>query len=257
VTDIHPSAVVAAGADLADDVSVGPYCTIGSQVRIGAGTRLVSHVVVEGETAIGEHCTIFPFASVGTQSQDLKYAGGRTRVEIGNRTTLREYVTVNSATQDGEITRVGSGCHIMAYAHIAHECVVGDGVIIANCGTLGGHVVLEDRAIIGGLTGVHQFVRVGAMSITGGCSKVVQDIPPYLMADGHPAAVRGVNKVGLERNQVPDGTIRALRQAYRMLYREGRKIDEAVARIRTELPTTPELTALVNFVMQSERGIAR
>lgn len=254
---IHPTAIVEAGAELADDVEVGPYSVIGAQVKVGAGTRIMAHVVLAGATTIGEGCTIFPFASVGHQTQDLKYKGGTPRVEIGHRTTLREFVTVNAATQDGDVTRVGSDCHIMAYAHIAHDCVVGDGVIMANCATLAGHVVVESRATIGGLTGVHQFVRIGQMSFIGGCSKVVQDIPPFMLADGNPLQIHGLNVVGLKRRGVSDQAQEALKQAFKLLYRENLTTRAALERIEKEIEPLPEVKALVEFVRASTRGITR
>ncbi len=254
---IHPSAVVAAGAEIGDDVEIGPYCVIGSHVKLGAGTRLHSHVVVDGSTTIGAGCTLFPFASIGTLTQDLKYKGGAPRVEIGDGTTLREYVTVNAATYDGDATRVGSRCHIMAYAHIAHDCIVGDEVIIANCGTLAGHVIIEDQAILGGLSGIHQFVRIGRMSIIGGCSKVTQDVPPFMMADGHPLEVRGINRVALERRQVERSVQSAIKECYRFLYRKSLTTSQALEQIRAEISSSPEVDQLVAFIEASERGIAR
>jgi UDP-N-acetylglucosamine acyltransferase len=252
---IHPTAVVAPGARLGEDVEIGPGCVVGEHVALGAGTRLLAHVVVDGHTTLGAGCTVHPFASLGGQTQDLKFRGGAPRVEIGDRTTLREYVTVNAATADGDVTRVGSGCLLMASAHVAHDCVVGDEVIIANCGTLAGHVVIEDRAILGGLSGVHQFVRIGTMAIVGGCSKVTQDVPPYMMADGHPLAVAAINAVGLKRRGVPPETQRRLKEAHRLLYREGLGTREALERIAAEIPACPEIAHLVAFVRASERGI--
>lgn len=257
MAQIHPTAIVAPGADLAKDVEVGPYAVVGEQVRIGSGTRIMAHAVIAGATTIGARCTIFPFASVGQQTQDLKFKGGTPRVEIGDDTTLREFVTVNAATADGDVTRVGSGCHIMAYAHIAHDCIVGNGVIMANCATLAGHVVVEDLATIGGLTGVHQFVRIGRMSFIGGCSKVVQDVPPFMLADGNPLRIHGLNVVGLKRRGVSEKALGALKNAYRFLYRENLTIQEALVRIEREIELVPEIVALVEFVRASTRGITR
>lgn len=254
---IHPTAVIDPGAELGEGVEVGPYCVIGGGVRIGDGTRLRASVHVDGWTTIGSACDVFPFASVGAQSQDLKHRGGRPGVVIGDRTTLREYVTVNAATADGDLTRIGSGCHIMAYAHIAHDCVVGDRVIIANAGTLAGHVRIEDGAIIGGLCGIHQFVRVGTLSITGGCSKIVKDVPPFMMADGNPLSVHGVNKIGLERAGLSADTIAALRKAYRVLYRLSLTAEAAVTELRSTLAGISEVETLARFVETSERGITR
>ena len=254
---IHALAVVDPAARLAEDVVVGPFCVVGPDVEIGAGTVLKSHVNVEGRTTIGTGCTIWPFASVGTQTQDLKFAGGSPGVRIGDGTTLREYVTVNAATADGVDTVVGQKCHIMAYAHVAHDCIVGDEVIMANAATLAGHVTVENQAIIGGLTGVHQFVRVGRLSITGGCAKVVQDVPPFMMADGNPLAIRGINKIGLERRGVPPETVRALKEVYRMIYRRKLGVKDAVQEMKASLPEVPELSHLESFLLTSERGISR
>ncbi len=254
---IHPSAVVASGAELGADVVVGPYCVLGPRVRLGAGTRLQSHVVIEGHTTLGAECEVYPFASLGQRTQDLKYQGGTPRAEIGDRTVIREYVTVNTATADGDVTRVGSGCLLMAYAHVAHDCQVGDGVIIANCGTLAGHVTLEDESILGGLSAVHQFVRIGARSMIGGCSKITQDVPPYMLADGHPAVVRGLNRVGLSRRGVPAETQRGLKEAYRLLFRRGLPVREACTEIAARVEATPERDVLLRFIEESKRGICR
>lgn len=255
--NIDSRSIVDPAATLAEDVVIGPFCTVGQNVTLGAGTVLKSHVVVDGYTEVGEGCTFWPFVSVGTQTQDLKYKGGAPGVRIGSGTTLREYVTVNAATFDGDLTIVGDRCQIMAYAHVAHDCIVGNEVIMANAATLAGHVIVEDMAIIGGLTGVHQFVRVGQMSITGGCSKVVQDIPPFMTADGNPLAIRGINKIGLERHGVSKEVVRSLRDAYRLLYRQKLGAKDMVEESRSTLPSSPELTALEEFVLSSERGITR
>lgn len=254
---IHELAVVDPAARLAEDVVVGPFCVVGPEVELGAGTVLKSHVNVAGRTVLGAGCTVWPFASIGTQTQDLKFAGGSPGVRIGEGTTLREYVTVNAATADGVDTVVGRRCHIMAYSHVAHDCVVGDEVIMANAATLAGHVVVEDQAIIGGLVGVHQFVRIGRLSITGGCAKIVQDVPPFMTADGNPLAVRGINKIGLERRGIAAETVRAVKEAYRILYRRKLGVKDAVAEMRASLPDVPELTHLEEFLLASERGITR
>lgn len=254
---IHPTAIVDPGARVGRDVEIGPYCTVGAEVTLGDGVRLIASVHLDGYTELGEGCTVFPFASIGTQTQDLKHRGGRPGVRIGNRTTLREYVTVNAATADGDVTVVGDDCHIMAYAHIAHDCRVGNRVIIANAGTLAGHVTLEDQVIVGGLCGIHQFVRIGRLSITGGCSKVVKDVPPFMMADGNPLEVHALNKVGLERAGVAEAARDALKQAFKLLYRSGRTARDAAADMRTSWPETPEVIELAAFVESSDRGITR
>jgi UDP-N-acetylglucosamine acyltransferase len=256
MSTIHPTAVVAAGAELGADIEIGPYCVIGPNVKIGAGTRLMSHVVVEGWTTIGQGCRLFPFACVGTQTQDLKYKGGKTFVVIGDRTTLREYVTVNACTNEGDTTSVGSDCSILAYCHVAHACKVGNGVIMSNCATLAGDVHVEDMAIIGGLTGVHQFVRIGSMAMIGGCSAVRKDVPPYMLVAGNPTEVHGPNLVGLQRRGVPEETRHKLKEAYRLLYRKQLNVRDALETIRREVESCPEIEHLIDFVSKSERGIA-
>lgn len=255
--NIHPTAVVDSEAELASDCEIGPYCVIGPHVAIGAGTRLHSHVVVDGHTRIGCHNEIFPFASIGKQTQDLKWRGGATRVGIGDHNTIREYVTINSATAEGDATVIGSHNHILATCHIAHDCRLGNEIIISNGTLLAGHIVVEDHAVISGLVAVHQFSRIGTMSMIGGCSKVPQDVPPYMLVDGNPAETRTINKIGLERNGVSAEAQAALRQAYKLLFREGLTIPNALARIEQELPPLPELAHLVEFVRTSKRGISK
>jgi len=257
MTSIHPTAVLSEGATLADGVEVGPYCVIGPNVTIGEATKLMAHVVLDGVTTVGRSCHLFPFSCVGTESQDLKFSGARTSVEIGDETTLREYVTVNSGTNEGEVTKVGKGCHIMAYSHIAHACSVGNGVIMANCATLAGDVVIEDQAIIGGLSGVHQFSHIGRLCMVGGCTKVVKDCPPFMIVDGNPATVRGLNLLGLQRKNVKQQVVDQLREAYRLLYRKGLSTSQAVKAIRGELEPCAEVNHLLEFVEKSERGIVK
>ncbi len=224
---------------------------------LGARCRLHSHVVIDGHTRLGADNEIFPFVSIGLQTQDLKWKGGVTFTEIGDDNTFRESVTVNSATAEGEVTKVGSHNHILAYSHIAHNVTVGNHVIMSNVATLAGHVTVEDCAVVGGLAAVHQFCRIGKMSIVGGCSKVVQDVPPFMLADGNPAETRTVNKVGLERNGVSEEAQAALRQAFKLLFREGLTIANALVRIEQELPKLPEVQHLIHFVRTSERGISK
>src|SRR5579859_7076619 len=243
--NVHPTAVVHPRAQLGEDCEVGPYCVIGEHVVLGSRSRLHSHVVIEGHTRLGEGNEIFPFASIGLKTQDLKWKGGRTRTEIGDRNTFREYVTVNSATADGEATVIGSANHILAYSHVAHNVHLGNHVIMSNVATLAGHVVVEDYAVVGGLAAVHQFCRIGKMSIIGGCSKVVQDVPPFMLADGNPAETRTVNKVGMERNGICEQAQSALRQAFKILFREGLTIPNALARIEQDLPLLPEINHLI------------
>jgi UDP-N-acetylglucosamine acyltransferase len=257
MTSIHPTAVVHAKATVGAGCVIGPYCVIGEHVALGEGCRLHSHVVIDGYTRLGRDNEVFPFACLGLKTQDLKWKGGVTYTEIGDGNTFREHVTVHSATGDGEVTRVGSHNHILAYCHIAHNVTVGNHVIMSNVGTLAGHVIVEDYAVIGGLTAVHQFCRIGRMAITGGCSKVVQDVPPFMLADGNPAETKTINKIGLDRNEVPEATQAVLKQAYRILFREGLTVSNALARIEAELPPLPEIKHLVRFVRTSERGISK
>ena len=255
--NIHPSAVVHPNAQIGDDCDIGPYCVLGRHVVLGAGCRLHSHAVIDGHTTLGRGNEVFPFAGIGLKTQDLKWKGGRTGTEIGDDNTFREHVTVHSATGDGESTKVGSGNHILACCHIAHNVTLGNHIIMSNVATLAGHVVVEDHAVIGGLAAVHQFCRVGKMAIIGGCSKVVQDVPPFMLADGNPAETRTINKVGLDRNGVSEEVQGALKQAYKILFREGLTIPNALAKIQAELAPSPELEHLVQFVRTSERGISK
>jgi UDP-N-acetylglucosamine acyltransferase len=230
---------------------------IGKNVILGARSRLHSHVVIDGHTQLGEENEIFPFVSIGLRTQDLKWKGGITRTEIGDKNTFRESVTVHSATGDGEATIVGSHNHILAYSHIAHNVVLANHIIMSNVATLAGHVIVEDRAVIGGLAAVHQFCRIGKMAIIGGCSKVVQDVVPYMIVDGNPGETRTVNKVGMERNGVSEEAQAALRQAYKILFREGLIISNALAQIEAELGKVSEVQHLIRFVRASERGISK
>jgi len=255
MSGIHPTAVIARGAELGQGVEVGPYCVVGGEVTIGEGARLLSHVVVDGCTRIGAECRLFPFASIGTQTQDLKYRGARTVVEIGDRTTLREYVTVNSGTEEGEVVAVGADCHIMAYSHVAHGCRIGNGVIMANASNLAGHIAVEDFAVIGGMTGIHQFVRIGTLCMVGGMSRVTQDCPPYMMNVGVPCEVTGINSVGLRRRGVAAEARTALKKAYHILFRENLAMTAAVERVRAEVASGPEIERLLAFMTSSRRGV--
>lgn len=254
---IHPTAVIQPGAQIGTNCLIGPYCVIGSNVVIGDDCQLHSHVVIDGYTRLGKGNEIFPFASIGLKTQDLKWKGGITRTEIGDHNTFREYVSIHSATADGEATIVGSHNHILAYCHIAHNVEIGNHVIMSNVATLAGHVIVEDHVVIGGLGGVHQFCRVGKMAIIGGCSKVVQDVLPFMLADGNPAGTRTINKVGLDRNAISSEAQVALRQAYKLLFREGLTISNALVRIEADLPQLPEIKHLVQFARTSSRGISK
>ena len=254
---VHHTAIIHPKAQIGPQCEIGPYCVIGEHVALGDGCKLHSHVVIDGYTKLGRGNEIFPFASIGLKTQDLKWKGGVTRTEIGDGNTFREYVTIHSATGDGEVTRVGSHNYILAYCHIAHNVTLGSHVIMSNVATLGGHVTVEDHAVIGGLAAVHQFCRVGKMSMIGGCSKIVQDVPPFMIVDGNPGETRTINKVGLERHGLSEEAQNALRHAYKILFREGLTIPNALAKIEQELPKLPEMQYLVNFVRTSERGISK
>ena len=254
---IHSTAVIHPKARLGGNCEIGPYCVIGEHVTLGDGCKLHSHVVIDGHTTLGSENEIFPFASIGLKTQDLKWKGGLTRTVIGDRNTFREYVTINSATSDGEITTVGSRNHILAYCHVAHNVTVGDHIIMSNVATLAGHVTVEDYAVISDLTAIHQFCRIGKMSIIGGCSKVVQDVPPFMLADGNPAETRTINKVGMERHGVSEEAQTVMKQAYKILFREGLTVSNALAKIEAELPLLPEIKHLVQFARGSERGLSK
>jgi len=257
MAQIHETAIVADGAKIADDAVIGPYCTVSAMAEIGSGTTLISHVVVAGKTTIGNGCTISPFAVIGGQTQDLKFKGGIPGVKIGDNNTIREYVTVNAATNDGDYTVVGSNCLLMAYAHIAHCCEVGDHVIIANACQIAGHVTIEDMAIIEGAVGVVQFLRIGRMAFVGAMSKITKDLPPYMIGHGDPLEVRGFNKVGLERRGINEAGRKVIKEAYRILYRQKMPVAEALEKIETELDPTPEIQHLLAFCRASEKGIVR
>ncbi|MFO1477870.1 MAG: acyl-ACP--UDP-N-acetylglucosamine O-acyltransferase [Verrucomicrobiota bacterium] len=253
---IHPTAIVHPKAQVGPDCEIGPYCVIGEHVTLGAGCRLISHVVIDGHTTLGRNNRIYPFASVGLQTQDLKYKGGLTRLEIGDENTIRECVTIHSATSDGESTVIGSQNNILAGSHIGHNVVLGDRIIVSMA-ALAGHVIVEDAALVGGLSAVHQFCRIGTMAMIAGCAKVVQDVPPYMLVDGNPAETRAVNKIGLERNGVTEDAQSALRQAHKILFRDGLTIPNALSKIESELPPLPEVAHLVAFFRNSTRGVTR
>jgi len=254
---IHPTAIVDPAAQIDPGARIGPYCVIGPQVTIGPDTELQHHVTVMGPSKIGARNFFFAYTSIGQKTQDLKYVGEPTYLEIGDGNTFREFCTVNRGTLPGTKTIIGNDGNFLAYSHIAHDCTVGDKVIFSNNGTLAGHVEVRDHAVIGGLTAIHQFCRVGRHAITGGCSKIVQDVPPFMIADGNPAEVRGINSVGLERAGFSADTIRALKEAYRLLYRGNLNTKQAVESIRKEVPGIAEIEELCVFVETSQRGIIR
>lgn len=253
-TRIHSTAIIEAGAQLDDGVEVGAYAFIGSNVRLGSGTEVRHHATVEGYTTIGEGNLIHSYAFIGGLTQDLKYRGGKPGLVIGNNNTFREFCTVHVATADGDSTRIGSNNHFLAYTHIAHDCVIGSSNIFSNNATLAGHVNVGDHVVLGGLTAIHQFCRIGSFAMTGGLAKVVQDIPPYMMADGAPAQVRTINKVGLERNGLGEKT-GLVRTIFKTFYRMGLNHSQAIQKLR-EHPEVedPLLDGFLKFVENSERG---
>jgi UDP-N-acetylglucosamine acyltransferase len=257
MTKIHPSSVIDPSAILHPDVEVGPFCHIGPQVEMGCGTRLIGHVSIAGPTRIGEGNVFYPYCSIGQRSQDLKYTSEPTFLEIGNNNSFREFCTVNRGTLPGTKTIIGHHGNLLAYSHIAHDCTVGDHVIFSNNGTIAGHVIVEDHVIIGGLSGVHQFCRLGQHSIVGGCTKIVQDVPPYMIADGNPAEVRGINQVGLERRGFVAEDTRTLREAYRLLYRSNLNVKQACEKIAADFSGPDVIARLLAFVESSQRGIIR
>jgi len=255
---IHSSAVVSPGADVGPDVEIGPYSTVGEHVTIGADTVIGAHVIIEGHTEIGERNRIYPFSSIGTPPQDIGYRGEVTRVFIGNDNVIREYVTVHRATSKEDWkTVVGDHNYIMAYAHIAHDCVLGDHVIMSNAATLGGHITIGNHAILGGLVAVHQFVRIGAYAFVGGKSGVDRDVPPFMISAGARARLYGVNRKGLSRTGFSEKTIDGLKKAYRIIWRENRTFHEGIRRVKEEIDPFPELEVLLNFFDGSKRGILR
>ncbi len=257
MTLIHETAIIGDGAQIADGVKIGPYCTVSAEATIGSETELISHVVVAGNTTIGSNCTVSPFAVIGGQTQDLKFKGGLPGVTIGNNTVIREYVTVNAATNDGDFTTVGDDCLLMAYAHIAHCCHIGNQVIIANACQIAGHVTIEDMATIEGLVGIVQFLRVGKLAFVGAMSKITKDLPPFMIGHGDPIEVRTFNRVGLERRGVDEAGRKAIKEAYRILYRGELTTVAALDKIEAELELTAEIKHLLEFCRASEKGIVR
>jgi UDP-N-acetylglucosamine acyltransferase len=255
---IHPTAIVASDAQLGDGVEIGPYTIIGSDVIIGNNTVIGPHVVIDQFTHIGEHCHIFQFSSIGAPPQDLKFGGEKTRVVIGNFNIIREFVTIHrSTTADIGVTMMGDHNLIMAYCHVAHNCKLGNHVIMSNAATLAGHVHVEDYAIISGLTGVHQFCRVGAHCMIGGCSAAVKDIPPYTIAQGNHAKLYGLNLIGLKRRNFSEKTIKAISEAYRIIFRSKLLLEDAIKKAEAEVEPLPEVKHFLKFIKESERGICR
>ena len=255
---VHPSSIVHKSASISENVSIGPFCIIGEGVKIGPGCKLMSNVVIEGDTELGPNCVVHPFAGIGLPPQDLKYKGEKTGATLGANNVIREYVSIHRGSV-GDVGRtvIGDNNFIMAYAHIAHDNVIGNNVIITNAATLGGHVEVQDHAIIGGIVAVHQFTRIGAYSMTGGFSGIGQDIPPYTMASGPRAKLYGLKPVGLRRHGFSRETINELTKAYKILFRSKHTLKEAIKKVREDLPHSAEIETLLEFVKSSKRGICR
>ena len=255
---VHPTAIVDARAEIDGDVEIGPYCVIGAGVRIGKGCRVHSHAVITGRTTLGEGNVVFPFATIGDTPQDLKYKGEPSELLIGNRNTIREYVSLNpGTTAGGMVTRVGDQNLLMMQCHIAHDCLLGDRNVVANGATLGGHVMIEDFVIVGGLVGIHQFVRIGTGAILGAGSMVSKDVPPYCNATGDRAKLHGLNLEGLKRRGFDKTVIALLRKAYRIVFQSALRTEDALKKIREELPALPEIEKFASFIAQSGRGVCR
>ena len=256
--NIHPTAIVAPDALLEEGVEIGPYSIIGSDVVIGKNTVIGPHTVIDNFTRIGEGCRIFQFCSIGAPPQDLKFGGEKTRVIIGNFNTIREFVTIHRSTMaDIGVTILGDHNLIMAYCHVAHNCKLGSHIIMSNVATLAGHIHVEDYAIISGLSGIHQFTRIGAHSFIGGASGVARDIPPYTLANGNHAKLFGLNLIGLQRRNFPEQTIKALKEAYRIVFRSDLLLENALEKAQKEVEDLPEVRHFLAFIKNSERGVCR
>ena len=255
---VHPTAIIDPRAELGSEVEVGPYAVIGAGVKIGKGSKISAHAVLQGRTTLGHGNVVFPFASVGSIPQDLKYKGEPSELLIGDRNVIREYVSLNPGTTGGGmVTRVGDQNLLMMYCHIAHDCYVGNRNVIANGATLGGHVIIEDSVIVGGLVGIHQFVRIGTGAILGAGSMVSKDVPPYCNATGDRARLRGLNIEGLKRRGVDKSVIEAIRKAYRIAFQSKLRTEAALEKISQELPALSEIEKFVAFIAQSQRGVCR
>ncbi len=254
---IHPTAIVHPDAELHPTVTVGPYAVIGPAVSIGAETQIGTHVILDGYTTLGERNQIFAGAAIGTEPQDRKYQGALSQTIIGNDNKIREYVTINRATHEGEVTQVGDGNLLMAYSHVAHNCLIEDGVVIANGVALAGHVTIESRATIGGVLGVHQFVKIGRLAMVGGMSRIDRDVPPFMLVEGSPGRVRTLNRVGLKRagyDELDNGlTTQTLNKAFRILYRSEATLEQALGELML-LPSCEALQHLIRFLQQSKAG---
>ena len=255
-TQIHPTAIVDPSAQIGADVTVGPYAFVGAGVRLGDGTVLHHHATVEGNTTLGQGNEVFPFACVGLKTQDLKYKGGNPGTRVGDRNVFREFCTVHAATNDGDFTVIGSNNHFLAYTHIAHDCQVGNHVVMSNTATLAGHIKMGSHVVMGGLAAAHQFCHIGDRAMIGGMSRVSLDVPPFMIVEGSPAVVRAVNKVGLERAGFTPAQLERVKTIYRMFFREGLNRAQALEKLRTSgIEAEPEVAAFIAFAESSERGL--
>ena len=255
---VHPTAIISPGAIVGENVEIGPYSVIGPDVQIGKDTIIGPHAVLEGRTEIGDNCHIFQFVSIGAVPQDLKFGGAQCRVIIGKNNTIREFVTIHSSTSaDIGMTYIGDNNLLMAYCHVAHNCKLGNNIVMANAANLAGHIHIEDYAIIGGLTGIHQFTRIGCHSIIGGASAVVQDIPPYVTVSGNRAKAYGLNLIGLKRRGFKEETIKALKKAYRIIFRSSLRLSVALERVKEDVDDLPEVRHFVEFIETTKRGVCR
>lgn len=254
-TSIHPTAIIEKGAKIGQGVTIEPYAIVKANVTLEDGVVIKSHAYIDGFTTIGKNTVVYPSASIGTQTQDLKFRGEKTYVKIGKNCQIREFVTINSSCQENTVVQIGDNCLIMAYCHVAHNCTVGNRVIMSNNATLAGHVTVDDFAIIGGFTPIHQFVRIGRYAMVGGMSRVTHDIPPYTIGAGIPYKFGGLNIIGLKRNGIPLDTRKELAKAFKIVYRSGLYLEEAIARIENELDLLPEVQHWIDFCRSSKRGL--
>ncbi|RCK73095.1 MAG: Acyl-[acyl-carrier-protein]--UDP-N-acetylglucosamine O-acyltransferase [Ignavibacteriae bacterium] len=253
--NIHPTAVVSSNATISENVTIGPFTVVEDDVFIGEGTQIGSSALLANGTRVGKNCRISHGAVLGTLPQDLKFGGEVTTLEVGDNTTIREYATLNRGTKAHMKTIVGSNCFLMAYIHVAHDCIIGNNVIIANAVNMAGHVEIEDNVVIGGLTAIHQFVRIGKHAMVGGGLRASKDIPPYILAGNDPMSFEGTNIIGLKRRNFSSETISNIENAYRIIYESGLNVSQAVDKIKKELPMTPEVMDILNFISKSKRGI--
>ncbi len=255
---IHPTAIIDANAKIGQDVAIGPYCVIGANVIIGDGTWIGPHCTIDPFVEIGPRCKVYQFAAIGAPPQSVKFEGEETWVKIGRETVIREFVTIHRGTGfGGGVTKIGNQCFLMAYTHVAHDCLVGNNVVMSNNATLAGHIEIGDNATVGGLVAIHQFVRIGEYAFIGGKSAVVKDIPPYVIAAGDRARLHGLNRIGLKRKGFSEQSLNVLKKAYRIIFRIGLTLNEAIERVKAELEPTPEVNRIIEFIQSSRRGITR